>query len=712
MDTVNNRIEDAVASLNESGDIAAKFIDPAQTDDVVGKSGNLKPLAAHGKDAADIVTQLGADTEVLKNAAAVEIGRIAHFQTVAFVAGTTYTDNKIDFVYSGVNYTPIEFPFTASADIQTDVNSGALTVRQGLTSKDISRKGAGLTEAQDTDLILTDLAACMAEDLDEKQIVKTKDNFASYQVVAPDTGAADGKTLFDMANGNQLRLMRSSVYQPYPLLADLRNAPYLGVLQDGDIVSTGGHTLPGVGGLVYTYDASDTSSVDNNATLIVIDGMRFKAKLDGFVTPEMFGAIPPLNTILQAVLDTGLNLAIGIGLYTMLDLRFTASGQRILAHSKNDSFIHIGSGVGIRNYLGADTGTSRFEDLEIAGVTFIGDYAPEDTDDWYLSPGTSKTLTQVNTALLFRIINNISVHDCRFINMHDGVQVHAGISSSFERNQFDHCQRGLALNNGKFYGDEDFKCTSMKVRDNYMESTYVAIWCKDLVDNALIQTNTMEFCNTGEYYFNCAGVTSRNYHESLYEGIRIDGGYTGKIFIENNSFFGGVPGNFWGNGAAIQIAQGTGSDAQVMVGDITGASDKPWIQFEAAPQYRGSTVIYNGFNGQEPRVQYFPEQASETGTSAEIETFYFNEADEFEIKGHITTVGGVAPTSGGYFHIVMDSATKRITEISNTEAGGVTNQKVKIYIGANYFQLTNYSSLPQTQKVKFRVKRTLTGSRF
>ena len=80
MTTVTQDIRVAVDALKDSSQVAAKFIDPAQTDDVQGSSGILKPLAAFEKDADDIVIKLGADVEVLTSAAEVEIGRIAHFE--------------------------------------------------------------------------------------------------------------------------------------------------------------------------------------------------------------------------------------------------------------------------------------------------------------------------------------------------------------------------------------------------------------------------------------------------------------------------------------------------------------------------------------------------------------------------------------------------------------------------------------------------------
>lgn len=61
---------------------------------------------------------------------------------------------------------------------------------------------------------------------------------------------------------------------------------------DGQEVELVGHTEAGIGGGVFYFDASDTTSKDNNGTVVIsYAGKRWKRRLDGFVTPEMFGAL-------------------------------------------------------------------------------------------------------------------------------------------------------------------------------------------------------------------------------------------------------------------------------------------------------------------------------------------------------------------------------------------------------------------------------------
>ena len=72
-------------------------------------------------------------------------------------------------------------------------------------------------------------------------------------------------------------------------ISELRN---LEPTIDGQQVNLLGHTVAGIGGGVFYYDASDTTSPDNNGTVIVTaDGKRWKRKLDGSVSIHMFGGI-------------------------------------------------------------------------------------------------------------------------------------------------------------------------------------------------------------------------------------------------------------------------------------------------------------------------------------------------------------------------------------------------------------------------------------
>ena len=72
-------------------------------------------------------------------------------------------------------------------------------------------------------------------------------------------------------------------------VADLRD---LEPIIDGQQVNILGHTVAGIGGGVFYYDASDTTSPDNNGTVIVTaGGKRWKRSVGTKLTPQHFGAL-------------------------------------------------------------------------------------------------------------------------------------------------------------------------------------------------------------------------------------------------------------------------------------------------------------------------------------------------------------------------------------------------------------------------------------
>lgn len=95
--------------------------------------------------------------------------------------------------------------------------------------------------------------------------------------------------------------------KPASTISELRG---LTPVYDGQQVELLGHTLAGIGGGTFYYDASDTTSADNNGTVIVTSGgARWKRRLPGKLNLEMFGGLPngvsPVNSALRAALDAG-----------------------------------------------------------------------------------------------------------------------------------------------------------------------------------------------------------------------------------------------------------------------------------------------------------------------------------------------------------------------------------------------------------------------
>lgn len=93
-------------------------------------------------------------------------------------------------------------------------------------------------------------------------------------------------------------------------IADLRNFE---PLIDKQSVNVVGHTLPGIGGDMFWHDASDTTSADNNGTVIrtAVGDKCWRRKEKGYVTPEDFGYISSLenhdvlfNTFLSSDCDS------------------------------------------------------------------------------------------------------------------------------------------------------------------------------------------------------------------------------------------------------------------------------------------------------------------------------------------------------------------------------------------------------------------------
>ncbi len=284
--TVSSRIEASADAIENSAVVAEKFSDFNNTTPIATSAGTKKPLGQLQKEAEDGVTQLAADIAVKMAAADVEIARIATFSKETFTSGNVYTETKIYFIDSNILYTPVLVPFTASALIQTDIDSGALTVHQGLTINDLGRKGAEIVKAQDAVLALADLSALISEDLEVGQTVKALATAETYQVVVGLTGQTGSGRYHDMANGKQLKL---EVVGQADDIAELRlfKPTYHG--QEVDLL---GHTLPGIGGGPWFADFYDTSSDDNDGTQVIsVNGIRMKRHIDSSVTSAMFGAI-------------------------------------------------------------------------------------------------------------------------------------------------------------------------------------------------------------------------------------------------------------------------------------------------------------------------------------------------------------------------------------------------------------------------------------
>ena len=103
----------------------------------------------------------------------------------------------------------------------------------------------------------------------------------------------------------------TSDYPPIPNVAALRLTENL---PEGVLIDLLGHTNLGIGASPVYVDPSDTTSTDNDLNIFVnASGQRIKRLLDGFVTPEMGGAIPggsSIDSIIASMKATGLTMRI------------------------------------------------------------------------------------------------------------------------------------------------------------------------------------------------------------------------------------------------------------------------------------------------------------------------------------------------------------------------------------------------------------------
>lgn len=112
---------------------------------------------------------------------------------------------------------------------------------------------------------------------------------AKFNAVADALGAGTGNMSPDSI-GEAVRLTVKSVDDVSALRA---TEPFY----DGQQIELLGHTTAGIGGGVFYADFSDTTTADDNGvTIVTAGGKRWKRKLDGYVTPSMYGGKSGLDS--------------------------------------------------------------------------------------------------------------------------------------------------------------------------------------------------------------------------------------------------------------------------------------------------------------------------------------------------------------------------------------------------------------------------------
>ncbi len=169
------------------------------------------------------------------------------------------------------------------------------TITTGIESVSASIVGTGkkwheVPSARDTIIAFDDVEGAVVEDLEVGQIVKVKSEDAEFLVVTTASGNVGTGAYYDCHNNNQLKRIKNKKLS-YKTLQDMRDNVGMAGVRDGDEISIAGRTNVGLGAVSFFYDLSDTTSSDNDSSVIVVNGLRFKLDIGWAVTSYMFGAL-------------------------------------------------------------------------------------------------------------------------------------------------------------------------------------------------------------------------------------------------------------------------------------------------------------------------------------------------------------------------------------------------------------------------------------
>jgi hypothetical protein len=106
-------------------------------------------------------------------------------------------------------------------------------------------------------------------------------------VVGPLSSVNDDVVLFDGVTGRLLKGSNGRVPKVIDTYASLATTP----LSVGQVVITKGHTLPGIGSLPFIGKSGSTTNNRGTLSNTATAGVYAEAILNGFVTPQMFGAL-------------------------------------------------------------------------------------------------------------------------------------------------------------------------------------------------------------------------------------------------------------------------------------------------------------------------------------------------------------------------------------------------------------------------------------
>lgn len=118
---------------------------------------------------------------------------------------------------------------------------------------------------------------------EEGMFVAVGDAALRQELANPDMGAA----MVAFGQDNVSNALRSRVVQ-VASIADLRS---LEPAFDGQQCELLGHTVAGIGGGTFYADFGSVAADDNGVTVVTTGGKRWVRRLEGFITPQMFGVI-------------------------------------------------------------------------------------------------------------------------------------------------------------------------------------------------------------------------------------------------------------------------------------------------------------------------------------------------------------------------------------------------------------------------------------
>lgn len=243
-------------------------------------------------------------------------------------------------------------------------------------------------------------------------------------------------------------------------IADLRG---IEPAQDGQQISLLGHTLAGIGAGEFYYDASDTTSADNNGTIVVTAGLkRWKRILEQpYVTPEMFGAISGLDSFrpFQDAIDfcDSIKATISLSGITYLISETLKMPRRIsiIGVSRDLTIIRPTAAIRMMEWFGGSGFSGSIVDVKFEGNNLA-------TEGVLIGAGADYTMRRCH------IVNVAGV----------GLVQHTTQNSRFDQLQLESCETNLLWTNGawnNYYSRCEFATATNYHLHSKNDAAYVAI---------------------------------------------------------------------------------------------------------------------------------------------------------------------------------------------------------------------------------------------